>query len=99
MDITYVKESRPTDLTEYAVADQISEDPEFVWWLLYTLKKRNIIISKLKKNYWRITHNYGVRLPKNVMEAIHIYQANGNTYWKDAIDKNMKKANIAYKPR
>ena len=39
-----------------------------------------------------------MRLPKNVKKSIHIYQKNGNTYWKDAIDKEMKKSNISYKP-
>ena len=40
-----------------------------------------------------------MRLPNNVTEAMQIYQSNGNTYWKDAIDKEMKKSKIAYKPR
>ena len=65
----------------------------------YTLKKRNGIISKVKTMDWRTSHKYGARLSKNVKESIHIDQANGNTYWKYAIDKDMKKSNISYKPR
>ena len=57
------------------------------------------MISKVKKRYWRTTHKYGVRLPNNLTEAMQIYQANGNTYCKGEIDKEMKKAKIAYKPR
>ena len=30
---------------------------------------------------------------------MHIDQVNGNTYWRDAIDKEMKMGKIAYKPR
>ena len=55
---------------KYAVANQIAENPEFAWWVPYTLKKRNGIISKVRKKYWRKNHNYGVRLPENVTEAM-----------------------------
>ena len=64
----------------------------------YTPKKKNGIISKVKKKDWRTSHKYGVMLSKNVKESIHI-EANSNTYWKDAIDKDMKKSKISYKPR
>ena len=64
----------------------------------YTLKKRDKIISKVKTKYWRSTHKYGVRLPNNITEAMYIDQENVNTYWKDAIDKETKKAKIDYKP-
>ena len=65
----------------------------------YTLKKRNRIISKVRTKYWRTTHKYGVRLPKNLKESIHIDQANGNTYWEDSLDKEMNKSKIYYKPK
>ena len=61
--------------------------------------KRNIIISKVKKHHWRKAHKYGLRIPKNVTEAMYIDQKNGNNYGKGAIDKETNKANIAYKPR
>ena len=81
------------------VENQIAGNPEFYWRVPYTLKKRNRIISKVKKKYWRTNHKYGVRLPNNLKESIHIDQANGNTHWNNAIDKEMKKSNISYKPR
>ena len=40
-----------------------------------------------------------MRLTNNVTESILIDKSNGNTYWKDAIGKDMKKSNISYKPR
>ena len=48
------------------VSNQIAGYPEFVWWVPYTLKKKNRIISKVKTEYLRITHKYGAMLPKNV---------------------------------
>ena len=66
--------------------------------MTYNLEKGNIIISKVKKKYWRTTNKYGVRPPKNVMEAMYIYQENGNTYRKYSIDKYTRKDKISYKP-
>ena len=50
------------------VSNQIAGYPEFVWWVPYTLKKNNGIISKVKTKYWRTTHKYVVRMSKNVKE-------------------------------
>ena len=68
MDIEYVKEAVPVDLADYAVANQIADEPPFDWWMSYTLKERNIIISNFKTKFWSTTHKYGLRLPKNVTE-------------------------------
>ena len=62
------------DLGEYSVAHQISDKTLFAWYVPYIMKKGNIIISRLKTKNWRKTHQYGVRLTKNVMEAMYIYQ-------------------------
>ena len=46
----------------------------------YTPKKKNGIISKVKKKDWRTSHKYGVGMSNIVKESIRIDQANGNTY-------------------
>ena len=74
VDIKDVKEASQIDLADYVVANMIADDQAFDWWVPYALKKRNIIVSKVKKNYWGTTHKYGVRLPDNVTEAMHIDQ-------------------------
>jgi hypothetical protein len=53
-----LKESNPVELAEYAVANRIAEEPAFKWWVSNTLRKRNRIISKVKKKYWQTTHNF-----------------------------------------
>ena len=80
------------------VVDQIADDTSFAWWVTYTLNKRNIIISKVKTKYWSKTHKYVVSLTINIIEAMQIDKANLNTYWKDVIDKDIKKAEITYEP-
>jgi hypothetical protein len=91
-----VKDANPVEMAEYAVANGIDQDPAFNWWVPYVLRKRGHILNKVKAKYWRTTHKYGVRLPKNVAEALRIDLENGNTFWRDALNKEMTKAKIAY---
>ena len=90
------KASYPVELAEYALTQQIDDEPAFAWWVLYTLKKRERIISKLKSKYWQTTHKYGIRIPKNVEEAYEIDKENGNTLWTDSIAQEMKNVRVAF---
>ena len=87
------------ELAEYAVANNIADEPAFNWWVKNTLKKRDIIISKVKSKYWRTTHKFGIRVPKNVEEAIRLDEENKNTFWYDAIQKEMGNVRIGFTPK
>ena len=91
-----LKNSNPIELAEYAVANQIHEEPAFKWWVKEVLRRRNRIISKVKAKYWRTTHKYGIRVPKSVDEALQLDRENGNTLWYDAIQKEMKNVRVAF---
>ena len=91
MKIKDLKNSNPVEVAEYAVANCIQDGPAFAWWVKTVLRRRNRIISKVKKKYWRTTHKYGVRVPKSVQEALQLDEINGNTLWRDAINKEMSK--------
>ena len=41
-----VKDAYPVQLSEYAVQNRISEQPDFVLWIKYVMKKRDHIVSK-----------------------------------------------------
>ena len=84
------KESFPVQLAEYAVLNQIADEPVFAWWVKKVIKKRDRIISKTASKYWQKTHTYGVRIPHTVKEAIDIDKENGDTLWWDAILQEMK---------
>ena len=56
------------------------------------------MINKVKKKYWRTTHKYGIRVPKTIKEALQLDKEDGNTYWADAIKKEMSKAQVSYVP-
>lgn len=57
------------------------------------MRKRERLISKLKKGktkYWHRTHKYVIELPKSVSEALEIDRKMGTTFWRDAIEKEMR---------
>ena len=96
LPLKVVKESNPVQLADYAVKNKIDKEPAFNWWVPYTLRKRDRIIKKVKAKYWRTTHKFGIRLPKTVEEALQIDVENANTLWRDAIEKEMRKAKVSY---
>ena len=91
-----VKASYPIELAEYAVANKIADMPTYRWWVPFTLRKRNRIISKAKTKYWRTTHKFGIRIPKTVEEALEWDRDNGNTLWRDALNKEVSRVRISF---
>ena len=96
LDMKDVKDANPVDLAEYAVLNNIQDEPAFAWWVPYVFKKRDRIIAKIKTKYWRTTHKYGVKLPKNAADALRIDAETGTDFWAKAINKEMGKAKVSY---
>ena len=92
-----LKNAYPVELAEYAIGNNIQHEPAFAWWVDYTLKKRKTILAKIKSKYWQQTHKYGIRIPKSVEEAYAIDDKEGNRFWHDAIEMEMKKIRNAVK--
>ena len=92
-----LKESNPIELVEYALAQDISYQPAFDWWVHFTLKKRQSIISAVKNRFHKETHKFGIEIPQRVSNTKRIDDANGNTYWQDAIAKEMNTIRIVFK--
>ena len=90
------KESYPVELALYAKDRDIHDEPAFAWWVPFVLKKQKHIIKKVKSKYWARTHKYGIRIPKNIAEALEIDRENGNTLWMDAIRLEMNNVRIAF---
>ena len=91
-----VKNANPVEVTEYAVASRIDEEPPFMWWVSKTLRKRQPIVAKVKSRYWRTTHKFGVELPHSVEEAYKLDEKNNNNYWCTAIEKEMSRVRVAF---
>ena len=86
-----LKQSNPIELADYIVNNKLEEEEAFTWWLPYVRKKRKTIIAKSNSKYWQRSYKYGIRVPKSVEEALDIDKEEGNTFWADAIEKEMKK--------
>ena len=57
-----LKESYPVQVAEYAVANNLETEPAFSWWVNTVLRKRNRILGKVKSQYWRTMHKFGIEL-------------------------------------
>ena len=64
---------------------------------MQTVLKRNIVISKLKGKYWRTTHKFVIKVPKDLKEALEIDRIMGTDFWRKAINKEMSKVKVAWK--
>ena len=91
-----MKESNPVDVAEYVTAREIQDEPAFAWWVPYTLRKRDIIVSAVSSRVRKCSHKYGIEISTSITHAKRIDQKNGNTFWTDAILKEMKNVGIAF---
>ena len=92
-----MKEPYPVEVAEYAEAVGISDKPAFSWWTTHVLKKRCRIIVAVKKRYHKMTHRFGMKVPKPVEEALALDKKNGNDLWWKAIQKEMSAVKVAFK--
>ena len=94
-----VKEGYAIELAEYAVAQEIEQEPAFHWWVPQVLNHLRRIVKKVKKKYWRTTKKYRIQLPHSVEEALKIDEVTGTTYGRDAIDKELRVVKVAWEAR
>lgn len=91
-----LKEANPVECAEYAKARGISDEAAFAWWVPYTLRKRDTIISAVHARVKQATHKYGIEVPTSIEHAKKIDELNGNTFWQDAIAKEMANVKVAF---
>ena len=94
--LKHLKESNPVEVAEFAVARGIDDEPAFAWWVPYTIRKRDVIIAKVKARIRKTTHKYGIEIPRTEEEAHALDAKNGNTFWRDAIAKEMHNVGVAF---
>ena len=95
-----MKESHPIETAEYAMAQGLEFEPAFNWWVHHVIKKRARIVSLVKKRnvrYLKREHKFGIELPTTADAAHALDRKNDNTYWADAISKEMKNVQVAFK--
>ena len=75
-----IKESDPIEVAEYVTACDIQEEPEFAWWVPYTLRKRDRIIASVNSCVRKSSHKYGIEIPTSIKNVEEIYHRNKNTF-------------------
>ena len=78
------------------MANEIIDEPAFNWWVKDTFRYRDRIILKVKSDYWRISHNFGIQVPKTLKEAYEIDRKSGTEFWTKSIVKDMTNVRIAF---
>jgi hypothetical protein len=91
-----LKESNPVELSEYAVANKLAEEPAFAWWVRDVLRRRDRIIKKVKSRYWERSHKFGIELPKSVKQALQTDQRTGTDVMRKAIEAEMRTVEPAF---
>ena len=72
------------------------DETAFAWWFPFTLKKKDNIISKVKSQIKKVTHKYGLEVPRNVTHAYELNNKNNNTLWAGDINKKTANVRVAF---
>jgi len=94
MELKVTKEASPLKAARYAVANKISGEPAFRWWVPYVLEKEERIIKAVKRRSTkrRKTEKFGLEVPKanDVRRALKIDEETSTSHWRDALRKEAK---------
>ena len=94
--LSELKESYPVEVAEFVKARGLQQEPAFAWWVNHTIRRRNAILSAVKARMKKKTHKYGIEIPRDVAHARELDEQNGNTFWIDALEKEMYNVGVAF---
>ena len=94
--LSVMKNSKPVEVAQFEVARGVDREPDFSWWVPYNLSCCDRIISGVNSRVKRVTHKYGVELPRTVQEAYALDDKNGNTFWSDVLNKEMENLKVYF---
>ena len=84
------------EVAEFVSAAGIDSEPDFVWWVLYTLIQIDRIISALISRTKWVSLNYGVQILSTVQEVYDLDKVNVNTLYYYALNNGMKNLKVAF---
>ena len=93
--IEVIKKDDSATLAKYACDNNLTDEIVWKWENRYSknIKKLNRMVRNLrasKPSSKGIKYQFGVRVPRNIAEAYKLDQANGNSLWTEAIDREVK---------
>ena len=87
--LTIIGKNDPVTCAVYAKEHGLLNEPGWKQFKKYARKakmlQRLVNNAKRSQKFGQIIYKFGVRLPRNVKEALLLDRENGNTYWEDAI--------------
>jgi hypothetical protein len=97
IELKTMNESNVVEVAEYAMANQISHEPAFHWWVHDVIRRKKLLIKLSQTRFPRPPYKYGICVPRNVEEAIKFDPENVSKFWETAIAKEMKNVRVAFK--
>ena len=91
-----MKESHPIEIPGFDKSRGLYKEPAFAWWIPYTLKKLDIIISAVNTRIRKTTHKYGIEIPRSVKHAPEMDLKKGNDFWVKLIKQEITNVGIAF---
>ena len=61
-----LKEPHLIEVSEFYKDRGIAYEPSFAWWVPYTMRKRDVILSAIKSRIRKTTHKYGIWIPRSI---------------------------------
>ena len=55
------------------------------------------MISSINSRVKKATHKFGIKIPTSYADCKRLYKENRNTFWIDALKKEMKDVGISFK--
>ena len=75
-----LKQSNSVELAEYAVANEISDEPAFNWWFKETLRHRDRIIYRLNLSIGSHHISFGYEFPRQYNKHMILTGNQGLTF-------------------
>ena len=63
-----MKENYPVETAEHVKASHLDDEPAFQWWVPYTLRKRDAILSVVKARTRHMDIKYGIKVLRTIKE-------------------------------
>ena len=82
------------------MAQGINHKPAFNWWALHILKKRDrTIVAACSRKAWYLKRSckFGIAVLRSVEDAYTLNKEHDNTFWADAIAKEIEAVRVAFK--
>jgi hypothetical protein len=77
--LTDLREINTVEVAEYAVSKNLYDVHDFVRWVPYVRKKRIHVIADVTNIYHKLTHKFGIEVPKSWVDCVRLDKDNGNT--------------------